>query len=104
MKVKNGWLQDLVWLRCALTGTSVAFSPDGQLLVTTAGFGFVQIYRVSDGSLVWDLKGHTGSVFSVAFSPDGQFLASGGEDRLALWSVRAPKMGFGFARRCSFGF
>ncbi|MCX7777631.1 MAG: hypothetical protein N2381_06210 [Armatimonadetes bacterium] len=59
------WKQDLVWFRPSITGARVAFSPDGQLLATTAGFGLIQIYRVSDLSLIRTLTGHTGWVYSV---------------------------------------
>jgi WD40 repeat protein len=69
--------------------TSVAFSPDGQMLASGAG------YRTK-GVGLWDLKsgqvrlleGHTQNVASVAFSPDGRTLASGAWDNtIKLWDV-----------------
>ncbi len=84
----NGWLQDVVWIRPTLTGASVAFSPDGQLLATIGVFETILIYRVSDGSVVRVLTGHTDYVTSVSFSPDGQLLASGSYDNtVKLWQV-----------------
>jgi serine/threonine protein kinase len=48
----------------------------------------VDLGRVSDGSLVRTLTGHTDGVFSVSFSPDGSLLASGsGDDTIKLWRV-----------------
>ena len=65
-----------------------AFSPDGNLLVTSGG------YRV----LVWDFAGrklltrfvaHTKEVRSLAFRPDGQTLVSASDDSsVKLWDVR----------------
>jgi hypothetical protein len=66
---------------------TVAFSPDGQTLALDNGWS-VELWRVSDGTLVRTLKGHDHSVSSVAFSPDGQTLASGSEDKtVRLWRV-----------------
>ncbi|MCS7192698.1 MAG: hypothetical protein NZ937_06945, partial [Armatimonadetes bacterium] len=58
--------RDIVWIQPVLSGRSVAFSPDGQLLATTAVFGFIAIYRVSDGNLVRVLVGHTGEVETIS--------------------------------------
>jgi WD40 repeat protein len=49
----------------------------------------IKLWRVSDGSLVRTLTGHTDSVWSVSFSPDGRLLASGSRDNtIKLWQVR----------------
>jgi WD40 repeat protein len=48
----------------------------------------VHLGRVSDGSLVRTLTGHTDWVNSVSFSPDGSLLASGSDDKtIKLWRV-----------------
>lgn len=63
---------------------ALAFSPDGQMFATAglAGGEFsdddtIEFYRVSDGTLLRQLK-WTGGVNVVAFTPDGQALVSVG--------------------------
>jgi len=67
---------------------AVAFSLDGQTLVS-GGYGeTVQLWRVSDGSLLRTLEGYTNYVDSVAFSPDGQTVAAGDRSNIVrLWRV-----------------
>jgi WD40 repeat protein len=57
---------------------TVAFSPDGKLLVAGSMDGTVWLWEVATGRHTATLRGHVGSVWSVAFSPDGKTLASGG--------------------------
>jgi WD40 repeat protein len=49
----------------------------------------VRLWRVSDGTLLKVLYGHTYPVLSVAFSPEGTLLASGSSDgTIRLWGTR----------------
>ena len=74
---------------------SLAFSPDGKLLVSGADSGALMFWDASAGTLIdKPVFGQTGRIWSVAFSPDGQTLASASDDHtVRLWDVatRQPK-------------
>ncbi|MDX2213899.1 MAG: Calx-beta domain-containing protein [Oculatellaceae cyanobacterium bins.114] len=67
------------------TTETAEFSPDGQFIATGAGDGKIRLFRVSDGSLVWEsvywsgsLTNKQGEIEAVYFSPDGQTVAAAG--------------------------
>jgi WD40 repeat protein len=67
---------------------SLAFSPDGNLLVV-AEFNELAIWDVNTQTRLLSLPGHTDIVTSVAFSPDGRTLVSSSADgTIRLWQVR----------------
>ncbi len=71
---------------------SIAFSPDGKILVSGSDDWKVMLWNTSTGQLLNQLEGHRARVWSVAFSPDGQIVASSGEDQtLRLWHVDSGK-------------
>ena len=78
-------------LHITLTGhdsyvTSVAFSPDGQRIVSGSADKAVKIWDANSGEELQTLTGHY--VISVAFSPDGQRIVSGSIDgTLKIWDV-----------------
>ena len=79
-KVDSGW----VW--------SVAFSPNGHLLASSAN-QTVNLWDVHTGQCLQTLQGYTDRVFSLAFSPDGRLLVSGSEDHLVrVWDVRTSQL------------
>ena len=70
--------------------TSVAFSPDGELLAAGGVEGAINLWAINaEGniqSIPHVLPRHKDSVFKVAFSPDGKTLASGSDDgTILLW-------------------
>ncbi len=67
---------------------SVAFSPDGQSLVSGGQGGKVRLWDAATGRPVAVWEGHTNSVSAVAFSPDGKTIATGGGDgKIRLWDA-----------------
>ncbi|KAI7976980.1 hypothetical protein EIK77_002376 [Talaromyces pinophilus] len=68
---------------------SVAFSPDGQTVVSGSGDKTIKLWDAKTGSELQTLRGHLGRVFSVAFSPDSQTVASGSYDNtIKLWDAK----------------
>ena len=68
--------------------TSVAFSPDGQYVLSGSVDKTMKLWEVATGREIRAFKGHESTVESVAFSPDGKFALSGSFDRtIRLWEV-----------------
>jgi WD40 repeat protein len=78
---------------------SVAFSPDGQWIVSGGGdiMGgdydgdgrrVVRVWNAQTGETLHTLDGNIGNVSSVAFSPDGHWIVSGGYDgAVRVWGT-----------------
>jgi len=80
---------------------AVAFSPDGQMLLSggraySSASATVWRWRVSDGTLQFTYHAWYGGVNTVAFSPDGQWVVAGGyvegvngqrDGNVACWPV-----------------
>lgn len=66
----------------------VAFSPDGQWIVSASSDLSLIVWDAASGQEVHRLIGHTGSPVAVAFNSDGRLVVSGAMDGwLMLWDV-----------------
>src|SRR5207244_2418061 len=84
---------------------SVAFSPDGTLVVSGSSDETVRVWDSQTGdSVLSPLKWHTGRVNSVAFSPDGTRIVSGAYDNtIVMWDARIGAALFSFPISVSLG-
>jgi WD40 repeat protein len=72
--------------------SSVAFSPDGNLLATASLDGTVKVWDAATDQEALTLQGHADAVLSVAFSPDGRRFARAWEDgAMELWDTATDK-------------
>ena len=69
--------------------TSVAFSPDGQHIISGSADKTICVWNAITGERVGGpFTGHTNWVLSVAFSPDGNHFVSGSADEtVRMWDV-----------------
>ena len=71
---------------------SLVFSPDGQILGVGTGKNTLNLFKISDGTILNTLGEPEESYWQQntsqpAFSPDGQFLAWGINDNVNIWKV-----------------
>ena len=72
--------------------SSVAFSPDGQRIVTGSEDQTAKVWDAASGKELLTLKGHSVGILSVAFSPDGQRIVTGSDDQTAkVWEAASGK-------------
>jgi hypothetical protein len=67
---------------------SVAFSPDGQRIVTGSDDHTAKVWDAVSGRELLTLKGHSGWVLEAVFSPDGRRIVTGSQDTTAkVWAA-----------------
>ena len=80
------------------TVNAVAFSPDGQRIVTGSGDGTARIWDKASGTVLSTLEGHKAGLTSVAFSPDGDRIITGSYDQTAkVWESGSGRLLFSLA-------
>jgi len=68
--------------------TSVAFSPNGKVVLSGSERGAVRLWGAMSGKQLRHFDGHEEPVTCVQFSPDGKFGLSGSRDgKVMLWDV-----------------
>nr|WP_274378134.1 WD40 repeat domain-containing protein [Oscillochloris trichoides] len=68
--------------------TSLSF--DGKLLASGGRDGMLNVRRVNDGKIVYELLGHTRAVLSVAFTPNDDYLVSSAADGTVwVWDMHS---------------
>jgi WD40 repeat protein len=89
----------IIWTQSTQTNDifSVAFSPDGKLIVVAAGDHTARILDAANGKLIRVLQGHSDVVTSAVFSPKGKTILTlgGGSDlTVRLWDVETGRQIF----------
>ena len=75
-----------------LSGTSLAFSPDGALLATSSNTDHtVRLWDVESGQVMRTFS-DSPSVYGMTFSPDGALLALKGGGEVRLWDVESGEI------------
>jgi len=68
--------------------SDMAYSPDGEMIVTSGINGNSVVWEVETGRKLLTLTGHQGPVIAVAFHPNGRHIATASADgTAALWPV-----------------
>ena len=74
------------------TVRTLAFSPDGKVLVSGSSDDTLRKWDTNTGSMLRQLAGHTNDIKTVAFSRDGKMIASGSKDSsVRLWDAETGR-------------
>jgi WD40 repeat protein len=71
---------------------AVAFSADGELVVTASRDKDARVWDATTGELVQLLRGHFGPVAAASFSPDGRWVVTAGPHSAGLWEVASGRL------------
>jgi WD40 repeat protein len=68
--------------------TSLAYSPDGRLLMAGNSDGAIQVWDAASHQLVYTLEGHTAAVTKIELDDEGRLLISKSDDgTVRLWGI-----------------
>lgn len=76
--------------------TNVAFSPSGELLVSSSYDKTVRVWSIHQQYCIALLTGPGANVYAAEFSPDGAYLACAARDSVWIWKVN-PDSSFAVA-------
>lgn len=78
--------QLILTMRNTDTTKAFAFNPVNGMLASGSNDGIIRLWDLESRTLVRELTGHKGWIYSLAFSPNGRILASTSQDKtIRLW-------------------
>ena len=81
--------EPIVTFEVPIFGWDMAFSPDSQLLAVAMFAGNLQVFDLTTETMLFDLKGHTSTVFRLSFNHTGTELISVSFDgTVRVWDMQ----------------